>query len=457
MSGLRINFYVNYMFGQAPADSMAALMTNLQSHGTMYLQTGNCFDKYAADPAVLINSADAYVQAVGGHPGSAGSYTIDVCQSFLVPGAFAQYQRLRSLDPDSMTFAALLGDVNTPLWRDATDVLATDPYPMYGAEPAGGYYHAQVADWTALARAAVKDARPHFTVLQFFQFTSLGRWPTLPEMRNNAYMAIVEGAKGLFWWSLGGNALTSVCTDWCAARTQYMDNLKAVVNELADLEAVLLADDAVGILTGNSNTAAIKTKVKVVNNRRYLLAYNYTNQPVTLTFTFGSAIGSVTVNAENRGIVASGTSFSDTFTAYQAHVYLIDSPTGAPPTWTFCANEDETCTFSGTKLVRYGANGTYVQQTATSSVSCNNATFGDPVVGVVKHCDYTDAPTTTWTLCANEAQTCTFAGTKLVRYGANGTYVQQTATSSISCNNATFGDPFVGVVKHCDYTDIGNP
>ena len=114
------------------------------------------------------------------------------------------------------------------------------------------------------------------------------------------------------------------------------------------------------------------------------------------------------------------------------------------------------CTLPGTKLVRYGANGTYVQQTATNSIGCNNATFGDPIAGVVKHCDYTDA-STTWTFCANEAQTCTFSGTKLVRYGANGTYVQQTATSSISCNNATFGDPAVGVVKHCDYTDIGNP
>ena len=153
-------------------------MTNLQSHGAMYLQTGNCFDKYATDPAFFINSSDTYVQTIGTQPASAGYYTIDECQSFLVPGAFAQYQRLRSLDADSMTFAALLGDVNTPLWRDSTDVLATDPYPMYGAEPAGGYYHAEVADWTALARNAVKDARPYMTVLQFFQFTSQGRWPT---------------------------------------------------------------------------------------------------------------------------------------------------------------------------------------------------------------------------------------------------------------------------------------
>src|SRR5437899_13096185 len=104
-------------------------------------------------------------------------------------------------------------------------------------------------------------------------------------MRSDAYMAIVEVAKGLFWWSLGSNALASVCGDWCAARTQYMDNLKAVVNELADLEPVLLTDDALGVLTANSHPSAIKTNAKLGNSRRYLCAYNYTKQSITTTFT----------------------------------------------------------------------------------------------------------------------------------------------------------------------------
>src|SRR5207249_6686727 len=44
MSGLGINMYLNYHYGQAPTDAMTALMTNLQQHGVMNLQTGNCFD-----------------------------------------------------------------------------------------------------------------------------------------------------------------------------------------------------------------------------------------------------------------------------------------------------------------------------------------------------------------------------------------------------------------------------
>ena len=72
------------------------------------------------------------------------------------------------------------------------------------------------------------------TVMQFFQFTSLGRWPTRPEMRNTAYMAITEGVHGLWWWSLGDNALAAVCSGWCTEKTQYMNNLKAVVDYICD-------------------------------------------------------------------------------------------------------------------------------------------------------------------------------------------------------------------------------
>jgi hypothetical protein len=323
MDGMKINFYLNYWYGEAPADAIKALMANLQKHGATYLQTGNCFDKYAAGTNFMINNSDPYVQDLATQSGLGGYYTIDECLSSLIPGAFSQYDRLRRLDPDSLTFMANFGSPDLWLWRDSTDIVSTDPYPLFGAEPAGGYNHGQVADWTASARNAVKDSRPIMTVLQFFKFTSQGRFPTLQEMRNHAWMAIVEGARGLWWWSLGDNALLAVCSGWCAEKTGYMNNLKAVVNEIADLEPALLADDAPGALTGNSNPSAIRTKVKLLNGKGYVFAYNSTNAQATASFTWNTAPGTVTVNAENRTLSASGTSFTDSFGPYQAHVYVL--------------------------------------------------------------------------------------------------------------------------------------
>jgi hypothetical protein len=149
-------------------------------------------------------------------------------------------------------------------------------------------------------------------------------------MRNHAWMAIVEGARGLWWWSLGDNALTAVCSNtWCAERTGYMNNLTSVVNEIADLEPALLADDAPGALASNTNPSAIRTKVKLLNGQGYVFAYNTTNAPASATFNWNTAPGTVTVNAEHRTIGASGTSFTDSFGPFQAHVYVL--ATGGSP------------------------------------------------------------------------------------------------------------------------------
>ena len=66
------------------------------------------------------------------------------------------------------------------------------------------------------------------------------------------------------------------------------------------------------------------------------------------------------------------------------------TPSATPvPTWTTCANENGFCSFSGTALVRYGANGVWATQTYTNGVACTNAVFGDPISGVVKTCQFT--------------------------------------------------------------------
>jgi hypothetical protein len=59
-----------------------------------------------------------------------------------------------------------------------------------------------------------------------------------------------------------------------------------------------------------------------------------------------------------------------------------------------------------------------------------------------------------WTLCAREMQQCNFSGTEQVRYGANGIYNYGTFTGGVLCANSIFGDPINGVIKHCDYADV---
>jgi Flp pilus assembly pilin Flp len=68
--------------------------------------------------------------------------------------------------------------------------------------------------------------------------------------------------------------------------------------------------------------------------------------------------------------------------AFKNVIYGIDQNAN----WTFCANEHETCTFTGTKEVRYGENGQYFYLTFTNGTACENSVFGDPIYGTVKKC-----------------------------------------------------------------------
>ncbi len=145
--------------------------------------------------------------------------------------------------------------------------------------------------------------------------------------------------------------------------------------------------------------------------------------------------------------------------ALAASWLFVSEPAAAQSTstWTTCAREWQLCSFTGTRNVRYGANGTWVtRQLAASSggVQCTNSVFGDPLPGIVKSCQLESVPTSSaWTFCANEYSLCAFTGTRRVRYGADTRWVTRDVTASgggVSCSNSVFGDPARGVRKRCE-------
>jgi hypothetical protein len=143
------------------------------------------------------------------------------------------------------------------------------------------------------------------------------------------------------------------------------------------------------------------------------------------------------------------------FTGVEPGSYLVsyDDGTGCgarPEQWSFCASEGGSCAVSGPARVRYGRDGKYAYKIVDTSVSCDSATFErDPIPNTFKLCQWSDE---LYTPCATEGETCTFDGTKQVRFGANGQWVTKTATASLPCNVASFGsDPLPHVEKTCEY------
>ncbi|MSP40112.1 MAG: hypothetical protein EXR70_16600 [Deltaproteobacteria bacterium] len=130
-----------------------------------------------------------------------------------------------------------------------------------------------------------------------------------------------------------------------------------------------------GTATAGSDYTAVNQTVNFANGDTVSKTVNI---PIT---TDSSVEGDETVNL-TLSLPTGGATLGSQSTAV---LTIVDVP---PSTWTFCANENQFCSFTGTKLVRYGAGSTFNTLTATNGVSCANWVFGDPVPGVAKHCDY---------------------------------------------------------------------
>jgi hypothetical protein len=383
LAGFPLNVYLNYWLGGMPIGPTNALLDVLQNHGMMYLQTGNCFDdgswtRYGSGSFSIMNQS--YVQQFAQHPAALGYYIMDECADSLVAETKAHHEQLKSWDPQGVTFAANLaaGYRDPALWVDAADIMGTDPYPLYGKEPAVGYTHFIVADFVSKLRAVAKPNRPVWSVLQFFKFTSDSRMLTADELRAHAVMSIVEGAQGIFWWDIGTNGLRALDA---ATVSRSMNDLKVLTTELASLEGALVADDANAALVGNSTrfadpvagriaqlqqniavewlfsrkqwyqeelaalqagnrsksgrllegAANVRTLTKVVNGVGYVFAYNYTNKSQPVTFTWQSAPSSVRESKSGQTLPISGSTWTDTFGPYQARIYIVNGAGAAPP------------------------------------------------------------------------------------------------------------------------------
>ena len=321
---LPINVYLNYWYGEAGNGAWIPMMNLLHSQGIYALTNANCFSgspvQQMMPNAWFLKAKEGDIETRVSHPGFLGFYAADECAGQLAPDVFAHAQRMRTLDPDGIVFGTLLGGPHLSLWRDVLDVLATNPYPLYAAEPEGGYPLGRVAEWTEQARRAVHGARPIVTVIQFFQFTSKGRWPTQKELRDMSYMAIASGANGLLYWSLGANGLAYVCKDWCEEKAEYFQRLKAVLEELKSLEEVLASPDRPDLLVSVSDREAIRTRVKYHDGKVWLIAANVTSRKVEASFVLKEAPRSVRVLQGNESLTVEGPEFRDTFGPYEARI-----------------------------------------------------------------------------------------------------------------------------------------
>ena len=323
-----INMMVNYYITNAPISAVDAYTEELQRHGIFLLPTVNNFYEdhkgYPQHAAAALGASTQddftarYTGALEQNRAVVGYYVQDEPAVDEVERTFHQYQIIKANDPGGFNLIALDRPHDTQFWKDAVDVVGVDPYPLW--LPVDNYI-GEVGDWTRTAVNAVHGSRPVWTIIQFFQADSMSSWPTEQQLYDMSWMAIAEGASGVFYWSHGMRALGWVRDP--AEHAKLWGSLVRVTKEIKDLEPVLLRPDAQVLISKPSQDIVTREKTGA-DGSRYVIAYNQTNDAASAHFVLQSPAQSVTVR---RGMIKleikDSTTFDDQFAPYEAKIYEI--------------------------------------------------------------------------------------------------------------------------------------
>ena len=191
-----------------------------------------------------------------------------------------------------------------------------------------------------------------------------------PSAESSAWFADIGNSTSAFNFTLANSGDKSVSAGSSIATT-ITATLGSASSQSVSFTTSGLPSGATGAFSSASCTPACSSTL-TVSTSGSTPAGNY---PVSITASGG---GQTRTTSFNLSVSTAPTSTTP-------------PPTTTPSSWTSCALEGYQCSFSGTKQVRYGVNGTYVSQTFSNGVYCANSVFGDPLYGYVKGCDFRDA------------------------------------------------------------------
>ena len=148
------------------------------------------------------------------------------------------------------------------------------------------------------------------------------------------------------------------------------------------MSAALLAATLLAACGGGNGSADAGATDGLVANAALSTIENYRNRRTTAT-AVASPAATATATAIATAIATTTATAATTST----------TATKADATWSQCALEYGTCSFSGTLSVKYGTTSSSIVKTFANGVDCNNTNFGDPAPGVEKMC-WNDATVT---------------------------------------------------------------
>jgi len=278
----------------------AGLMAAVPVHGSKpnwFAEVRETIEKYKDHPAVLC-------WMLYDEPGYNRADLLDI---------YELYNIAHHADPIHPSYLVITNPAVYKTFGYCCDVLAVDTYPIAQGDITA------VGGNIAKAISEIPDDLPVWHCGQLFAWPAQRR-PTIREHRFMTYTAIIEGAKGLLWYTFDGFGQYLPEDD-----PSLWDYQIKLLTEIKTLAPVLLKGKMSRVIGLAEENKDIRYRYLDSPDGNYLLV---ANQSSTMAFTplfklRGAVSGKISVFGEGRSVDIVNHKFSDTFEPLDVHIYQI--------------------------------------------------------------------------------------------------------------------------------------
>ncbi len=250
----------------------------------------------------------------------------------------ADYKRIREKDPTRPVLLNLGQGVANDAWKGGwakeedyielvkgCDIVSYDIYPMCSSRPEVAGKMELIGLGVERLRRWTNDEKIVWFIMEAAHINNAERMATPEEMRSEAWMAIIHGAKGIIYF----------CHQWQPTRDfavpvhqPEVGKAVATINrEITTLAPIVNSPTVEGRVevTSSNPDVPIKTMVKSHEGDLYVFAVSMRSPGTVGSFQVEGLTGSgqAQVFAENRGLEVNGGRFTDDFSHYGVHIYRL--------------------------------------------------------------------------------------------------------------------------------------
>ena len=184
------------------------------------------------------------------------------------------YITLKEADPVNPIELTLCQPPGFGYWANFCDIMQVDPYPIPN-QPL-----TMVSDWVDTAMAGLEPWQNLTAVLQSGWKHTPFNQPTPEQARSMVYLALIHGAKGIFWYSFRDPG-------WELDKTPLWEHFPAINAETMALSMPVMLGEADERVTVASADDVVHWRAWEYDGKTWLMMTNPLEEPVTATVDAG--------------------------------------------------------------------------------------------------------------------------------------------------------------------------